>query len=68
MDPEYTEYRLTDDEFRTILDALSHCRENAIHSDGRAEFNRAQSQLIHQSDHHADDKTTVSDRFGGADE
>lgn len=60
---EYTEFRLTDDEYLTVLDALSHCRENAIHGDGRANFNQAQSQFMHQHDHHADDKTTISDRF-----
>lgn len=65
---EYTEYRLTDEEFVTILDALSYCRDNALHSDGRSKFQQAQSQMMYQHDHHADDKTTTSERFGGEDD
>lgn len=65
---EYTEFRLTDEEYVTILDALSYCRENAIHGDGRTKFNHAQSQLMYQHDHHADDKTTTSDRFEDKDD
>jgi hypothetical protein len=60
---EYTEFRLTDDEFSTILDALAYARENAIHSDGRVKFRQTQAQLIQQSDHHARNKRTESERF-----
>jgi len=62
---QYAEYRLTDDEFATILDALAYARENAIHSDGRVKFGQTQAQLIQQSDHHARDKATESERFAG---
>lgn len=64
MTEDWDEYRLTGDEFATILDALRHAKENAVHSDGEIKFSQVRSELITQHDHHARDKRTTSERFG----
>jgi len=60
---DWNEYRLTEDEFATILDALRHAQDDAVHSDGKAKFSQVQSELVTQHDHHARDKRTTSERF-----
>lgn len=63
MSNEYTEYRLTNEEYHTLMEALQYAEENAVHSDGELQFTHTKRQLIKQSDHHAQDKSTESERF-----
>lgn len=64
-DEDWTEYRLTVEEFSTILHALRYAEDNAVHPDGQIRFREAKNQLVQQSDHHAVDKTTEHERFAG---
>lgn len=65
MTDDWTEYRLTEDEYRSITDALNHAQDSAVHTDSRVKFQRAFETLMRQRDHHATDKTLVSERFEG---
>lgn len=42
-------YALTDDEYWTLSDALTHAQEDAIHSTGRSKFNRTEDTLRSQN-------------------
>jgi len=63
MSGKWTEYRLTDEEVDSIMQALRYAQDNAVHSDGELKFIHANRQIIKQSDHHARDKDSTSERF-----
>lgn len=62
------EYEFTDEEFRTILAALRHARDEAVHPDSAVAFSNARGELERQYEHADPHKATESERLGGGDD
>lgn len=44
-------YELTDDEFVTLMDALTHSENAAVHSESEVRFRQARTELREQHEH-----------------
>lgn len=56
------EYELTDEEYRTVVDALEHAHENAVHSDAQAKFHTTWNTLMKQYESQEGYKPTEPER------
>jgi len=61
-------YELSDEEYRTVLDALEHAQNNAVSSDAQIQFTQTLRELHAQFDKAPACRATEADRWPAANE